>query len=203
MKMGATCSLETSVDFQRTTWRYIPEGITFFQSWGLFRWNPFDWPYSLVVPRAGFIWNVLISFLFPNFVWNPFLFIACGATSDFIYLSWAWDLLYCFGFNVVKTADSFRIQGVQCWQFLPSGNWTFSHFWHISLRRPLKTNRRFGGTCLNHLGRRISQTKTSVKQAATYIGSFYSSTLKKEVTFLRSVVLLSTYYMALYGAGIA
>jgi hypothetical protein len=30
MKMEATCSSETSVDFQRTTWRYIPEDGTLY-----------------------------------------------------------------------------------------------------------------------------------------------------------------------------
>jgi hypothetical protein len=28
LKMNATCYSETSVDFQQTTWRYIPEEIT-------------------------------------------------------------------------------------------------------------------------------------------------------------------------------
>jgi hypothetical protein len=28
LKMAATCSSETSVDFQRITWRYIPEDRT-------------------------------------------------------------------------------------------------------------------------------------------------------------------------------
>jgi hypothetical protein len=30
LMMEATCSSETLVDFQQTTWRYIPEDITFY-----------------------------------------------------------------------------------------------------------------------------------------------------------------------------
>jgi hypothetical protein len=36
LKMEAVCSSETSVDFQRTTWRYIPEYCTLQEHWTIY-----------------------------------------------------------------------------------------------------------------------------------------------------------------------
>jgi hypothetical protein len=61
-----------------------------------------------------------------------------------------------------------------------------SLFWDVTPCSPLKANRRFGGTCLNFQGQKVSQAKKnqleSRRQALLVSPLTYSSTPKIEVT---------------------